>query len=145
MQSMIQPKGQTELQVSGPYWGGGVLVMMPILYDRIILNDNIPIGERQWVFRFIFPSLNRLCRWFVIVACRRIYRILISSKLHWLYLTVWKTNAVNFNIDKYAKVLPFKSTGNYWQKISEYDKILCVIHTKNARMDIHSVHWWRTW
>ena len=37
---------------------------------------------------------------------------------------VLKSNAVNFYIDKYPKVLPFceitpsKSHGNYWQKIS---------------------------
>ena len=51
------------------------------------------------------------------------------SKLPWLYLTVLKTNAVNFHIDKYPKVFPFgeitpsKSHRNYWPK------------KKNARMD----------
>ena len=46
-----------------------------------------------------------------------------------MYLTVLKTNAVNYNIDKYPKVLlfweitPSKSHGNYWQKISENKKI----------------------
>ena len=75
-------------------------------------------------------------------------------KLQWLYLTVLKTNAVNFYIDKYPKVLSFceittsKSPRNYWQRISENNKILIVIHTKvdasNARMDMHSVHWRRT-
>ena len=50
-------------------------------------------------------------------------------KLPWLYLTVLKTNAVNFSIDKYPKVLPFCEItlsnlhGNYWQKISENNKI----------------------
>ena len=60
-----------------------------------------------------------------------------------------KANAVNFYIEKYPKVLPFcemtpsKSHGNYWQKISENNKIHFVIHTKvdvsNVRMDMHDV------
>ena len=59
----------------------------------------------------------------------------IALKLPWLYLTVLKTNAVNFYIDKYPKVLPFfeitpsKLHGNYWQKISENNKIhFCDAH-----------------
>ena len=69
--------------------------------------------------------------------------------LHWLYLTVLKTNAVIFHIDLYPKVLPFceitpsKSPGNYWQKISENNRKTFVIHTKvpasNMRMDMHGI------
>ena len=46
-------------------------------------------------------------------------------KLPWLYLTVKITNAVNFYINKYPKVLslcdftPSNSQGNYWQKKSK--------------------------
>ena len=68
----------------------------------------------------------------------------------WLYFTVSKTNTMNFDIDQYVKVSPFceitpsKMPGNYWQKISEYNKILFVIHTEsaasNASMDMDSVH-----
>ena len=63
-----------------------------------------------------------------------------------------KTNSVKFYIDKNPKVVPFceitpsQSNGNYWQKISENNKIryIFVIHTKvavsNARMDMNGVH-----
>ena len=63
--------------------------------------------------------------------------------------TVLKTIAVNFNIDKYPKILPFceitpfKSHGKYWQKISENNKIhfcdphkSCCIKCKNG----HALH-----
>ena len=73
-----------------------------------------------------------------------------SLLLPWLNLTVLKTNAVNFYIDEYLKVLPFcqitpsKSPRNYWQKKSENNKILFVFHTKvaasNARTDMYGVH-----
>ena len=59
--------------------------------------------------------------------------------LPWLYLTVLKTNAVNFYIDKYPKVLPFceitpsKSQGNYWQNISENnEKHFCDPHKRRC-------------
>ena len=61
-----------------------------------------------------------------------------------------KTNSVKFYIDKNPKVLPFceitpsKSHRNYWQKISENNKIhFCDPHKSrciNARMDMNGVH-----
>ena len=72
---------------------------------------------------------------YLIRAIRTLFNFL---KLPWLYLTVLKTNDVNFYINWYPKVLQFceitpsKSPGNYWQKISENNKKTFVIHTKVA-------------
>ena len=61
-----------------------------------------------------------------------------------------KTSSVKFYIDKNPKDLPFceitqsKSHGNYWQNISENNKIyFCDPHKSrciNARMDMNGVH-----
>ena len=44
----------------------------------------------------------------------------------------------------FCEITPSKSPQNYWQKISENNKILFVIHTKvaasNARIDMYGVH-----
>ena len=77
------------------------------------------------------------------------YHLLINLiiKLPWLYLTVLKTNAVNFYVDKYPKVLPFceitqsKSHRKYWQKISENNKIhLCDPHKSRCIKMIDEGH-----
>ena len=74
----------------------------------------------------------------------------IELQLHWLYLTVFKTYAVNFYIHWYPKVLPFceitpsKSAGNYCQKLLENNKIhFCDAHESRC-IQCENVHWWRT-